>query len=250
MLLLHHFLCIPCMLAIGWIQKEGFSIILFIFVGTVVFLDVHMSDILERLERMKVNRIVGQNEGTPMKEILKYRQQFYEKWYDTRVICERNESPQRVADKVIAQIKRLHSKRGFASTRGYDMSDKSFNDVLLQGLAPDGGLIVPHNNFPKFSLGQLSRLVDLSYTERAIRILEQWIDHRDIHPDFLKGAISGAYSKDTFADENICPVQQLGGNQFIQELFHGPSGSFKDMALQLMPQLFMNAVMTGASSNK
>ncbi|XP_045165481.2 threonine synthase-like 1 [Mercenaria mercenaria] len=218
--------------------------------GTVVFLDVHMTDILERLERMKVNRIVGQNDGTDMADILKYRQQFYEKWYDTRVICERNESPQSIADKVIARLRKADAKEGYVSTRGLHMGNKGFNDVLLQGLAPDGGLIVPQNEFPKMSLGQLARLVDLSYPERAVRILEQWIDHRDLHPEVLKSAINKAYNKETFESDTICPVRHLEGDQFIQELFHGPTASFKDVALQLMPQLFMNAVIEGKSSQK
>ena len=219
------------------------------FTGTVVFLDVPMTDILERLERMKVNRIVGQNDGTSMADILKYRQQFYEKWYDTRVICERNESPESIAGKVLTQVKNLKSKQVYASTRGFHMGEKGFNDVLLQGLAPDGGLIVPQSEVPKMSLGQLSRLVDLPYAERALRILEQWIDHRDLHPKTLKTAINSAYNKETFQNDSVCPVRHLDGNQFIQELFHGPTASFKDIALQLMPQMFMNAVSDN-SKNK
>lgn len=221
-----------------------------IFEGTVVFLDVHMKDILERLERMKVNRIVGQNDGASMADILKYRQRFYEQWYDTRIICEQNESPQSIGDKIITQLHRLKDKQGYVSTRGLDMRERGFNDVLLQGLAPDGGLIVPRDHIPKITLGQLSRLVDLTYTERAVRVLEQWIDHRDLHPKILKSAIDNAYSEETFGHDDVCPVRKLEDGQFIQELFHGPTASFKDVALQLMPQLFINAAKTSKQFSK
>ncbi|KAL4225963.1 Threonine synthase-like 1 [Mactra antiquata] len=211
--------------------------------GTVVFLDIHMEDIIERLERMKVNRIVGQNDGTSMSEILKYRQQFYERWYDARVICERNEDPTSVAEKVLNKLSSLESSdsQGYVSTRGLDLGDKQFNDVLLKGLADDGGLIVPRRNIPKLSLGQLSRMVNMSYTERALRVLEQWINWRELRPQDLKKCIDNAYNSKTFSNPDICPVFSLDGNQFIQELFHGPTASFKDIALQLMPQLFVKA---------
>ncbi|XP_060598468.1 threonine synthase-like 1 [Ruditapes philippinarum] len=216
--------------------------------GTVVFLDVHMTDILERLERMKVNRIVGQNDGTSMADILQYRQQFYEKWYDTRVICERNESPESIAGKVLSQVQNIEAKHGYVSTRGLHMGDKGFNEVLLQGLASDGGLIVPRDETPKMSIGQLSRLVDLTYPQRAIRILEKWMDFRDLHPRTLRTAVNNAYNLETFQDANICPVRHLDRGQYVQELFHGPTASFKDVALQLMPQLFMNAVAEESKS--
>jgi hypothetical protein len=197
---------------------------------------------------MKVNRIVGQNDGTSMADILQYRQQFYEKWYDTRVICERNESPESIAGKVLSQVQNIQAKHGYVSTRGLHMGDKGFNDVLLQGLSPDGGLIVPRDETPKMSIGQLSRLVDLTYPERAVRILEQWIDFRDLHSRTLKTAVNNAYNLETFQDASICPVRHLDRGQYIQELFHGPTASFKDVALQLMPQLFMNAVAEESKS--
>ncbi|XP_052781075.1 threonine synthase-like 1 [Mya arenaria] len=211
--------------------------------GHLYFLDVHMPDILERLERMKVNRIVGQNDGTSMEEILKFRQQFYEKWYDTRIICERNESPESVADKIMSHMERS-STAGYESTRGESMASENFDDVILRGLARDGGLIVPRASIPKLTTGQQERLVDLNYTERAVRILEMWISSNEMDPRLLRHLVTSSYTGNAFKHPDVCPVRTLSGNrgQYIQELFHGPTASFKDFALQLMPRMFLNAL--------
>lgn len=217
-----------------------------------IFLDVHIDDILERLERMKVNRIVGQNDGVTMNQILKFRQQFYEKWYDARMICERNESPESISDKILTYLNNCDVHQGYESTRGYQFRNKGFNEVLLQGLAPDGGLVVPRADPPFFTLGQLSRLTNLPYSERALRILEQWISSEEVRPQNLRSFISKAYTKDTFQHGTICPVRGLIGTRglFVQELFHGPTASFKDLALQLMPRLFVNANTTSADNTR
>lgn len=221
-----------------------------LFTGTVLFLDVPMEDILARLERMKVNRIVGQNDGTTMKEILKFRQQFYERWYDARIICERNENPDSIANKVVQYLDRANKQQGYESTRGYKFKEHGFNDVLLKGLAPDGGLVVPCADIPVFSKGQLSRLTPLPYSERALRLLEQWIPFAEVHPQRLRTFITTAYNKNIFQHGAICPIRGLLGSRglFLQELFHGPTASFKDMALQLMPKMFLNAIKSEEKS--
>ena len=179
-----------------------------------------------------------------MADILKFRQQFYENWYDSRILCERNETPESVANKILAKLERRKHAAGYVSTRGDDLSHLSFNDVLLQGLAPDGGLIVPRAGVPELSLGQLQRLVDLTYPERALRVLETWISREEIEPRLLRQFVTSAYSADAFQHPDICPVRELTGyrGQFIQELFHGPTASFKDFALQIMPRMFVNAL--------
>ncbi|KAH3820725.1 threonine synthase-like 1 [Dreissena polymorpha] len=222
--------------------------------GRVYFMDVHKSDILERLERMKVSRIVGQNDGTSMAEILDFRQQFYERWYDERIICERLESPENVADKVLACIAKLQNPKakGYESTRGFNLECSTFNDALLQGLAPDGGLVVPRAAVPFFTLGQLDRLIELSYPERVLRVLERWIPCNEICPSRLSEMIHAAYGGAVFQDAAVCPVRPLTGSdgQFIQELFHGPTASFKDFALQLMPRMFLNAASECTEKHK
>ncbi len=87
---------------------------------------------------------------------------------------------------------------GYASTRGADGSDKTFCDVVLDGLAPDGGLYVMNDSPASFTKQQLKRLVPLSYAERALRILEQWINPSHLHPSTLMQMTQNAYSFDNF----------------------------------------------------
>ncbi|XP_076105309.1 threonine synthase-like 1 [Mytilus galloprovincialis] len=212
--------------------------------GIVVFLDTKHDDIVDRLEKMKVNRIVGQSPDVPMIDILKYRQSFYEKAYDIRVICEENETQDSIAGKIVAELKRYQNSSGYVSTR--DLSKQTheikFSETILQGLAPDGGLFVPNNIIAKFSEKQLDRLVDLTYQDRALRILEKWIHPDDLHPTLLKQFINTAYSEGSFDSKEIFPIRHLEKNQYLLELFHGPTSSFKDAALQLLPQFFVHAL--------
>ena len=84
--------------------------------------------------------------------------------------------------------------------------------------------------------GQWDRLVELPYQERAIRILEAWIPPIEIHPAQLQDMVMKAYK--AFQHKDNAPVKKLNDDLYLLELFHGPTASFKDMALQLMPQIF------------
>ena len=221
--------------------------------GPVFFLDVNSQDILNRLEIMKVNRIVGQTEGVAIADILKYRKQFYESSYDIRIICERNESVDSIAEKIVDEWKRYRNRKEYVSTRAPSVGGQStedsrkpvhFLDAVLQGLAPDGGLFVPaKGDFPNLTRGEWERLIHCSYQERALRILEQWIHPVDIHPSQLKKMVYQAYGADSFGDSEVVPLVHLHSNQYLMEVFHGPTASFKDAALQLMPQFFTEAVV-------
>lgn len=92
--------------------------------------------------------------GTSVCDILKYRKQFYEGSYDVRVICERNEYPESITRKVIDSVNQLAERGVYVSTRQRDtMEEKTFFDVVLEGLAPDGGLYVPGREIPRMTLG-------------------------------------------------------------------------------------------------
>jgi len=80
--------------------------------GIVVYLDVEDDEILNRLAAMKVNRIVGQNEGISMSEILQYRKQFYESSYDVRVVCARGDSIEEIANKTVKKAARVNTSQG------------------------------------------------------------------------------------------------------------------------------------------
>ncbi|XP_067683799.1 threonine synthase-like 1 [Haliotis asinina] len=213
--------------------------------GTVFFLDCPNKDIINRLNMMKVNRIVGQGDGASMEEILKYRRQFYEKHYDVRIVCEDEETPESIASKIKTKFDSFVNDKGYVSTRGSITKPRvPFFHTVLKGLAEDGGLYTMAGDLPRFTNGQLDRFVHYDYRERALGILEQLIHPFDLSPRLLQDFMNDAYHRESFASEDIFPVRHLAGNQYVLELFHGPTGSFKDGALQLMPMFFTAAMET------
>ncbi|XP_058037162.1 threonine synthase-like 1 isoform X2 [Ahaetulla prasina] len=211
--------------------------------GIVVYLDVPTESIMDRLKLMKVDRIVGQGQETSLGDIIKFRKQFYKKWYDVRVLCENGIKAESVADKVLLAVKRHQNSEleHFISTRAIKEDKPSFvkyfSDVLIEGLASDGGLFVPELGLPKFTGGEWQHLLGATYTERAQIILERCVHPEDIPASKLWEMIQMAYGQN-FMCSKIAPVRHLQGNQFLLELFHGPTASFKDLALQLLPHLF------------
>ena len=120
----------------------------------------------------------------------------------------------------------------YISTRG-QAPDLSFPDVLLTGLARDGGLYVPRE-WPQLSHDDLCALAGLSYPEAAARILLPFMD--DIEADELLAMARSAYAD--FADPSVVPLRQLSEGHWLMELFHGPTLAFKDVAMQLLGRLF------------
>ncbi|GAW17904.1 hypothetical protein ANO14919_073720 [Xylariales sp. No.14919] len=121
----------------------------------------------------------------------------------------------------------------YLSTRGDDYG-LSFETVVLKGLAADGGLFLPQK-IP--SVADWQEWKDLSYTELAFRIFSLYISTDEIPSDDLKAIIERSYS--TFRADNVAPLVHLQDNNlFLLELFHGPSYSFKDCALQFLGNLF------------
>ena len=108
--------------------------------------------------------------------------------------------------------------------------------AILKGLASDGGLFVP-DSFPQMTLSEIEALVPLSYEERAVRILRFFLT--DYTEEELRGCVERAYGR-TFDDVRRAPVRAVGDLEVL-ELWHGPTSAFKDMALQLLPQLMSTA---------
>lgn len=120
----------------------------------------------------------------------------------------------------------------YISTRGGVASQK-FEDVVLTGLAPDGGLFVPEA-LPVFSKQEIASWVGLSYQELALKVITPFVDGAIPDAD-LKKLIDDAYS--TFRHNAIAPLIQTGHNEWVMELFHGPTLAFKDFALQFLGHL-------------
>ncbi|KAH8700391.1 threonine synthase [Talaromyces proteolyticus] len=120
----------------------------------------------------------------------------------------------------------------YLSTRGGDYG-LSFETVVLKGLAADGGLFLPHE-VPIAEDWQSWK--DLSYKELAFKIFSLYISSSEIPPDDLKAIIDRSYS--TFRADDVTPLINVEDNLYLLELFHGPSYSFKDCALQFLGNLF------------
>lgn len=201
--------------------------------GICIFLDTPHEIILSRLHEMKVDRIVGQSDKT-LAEILKYRRGFYEQYHDIRVHVEHGETPKQIAEKI---EKKLAQHGRFVSTRGFSDPDYNFLDVVRQGLAPDGGLFLPEE-FPHMSLSEISRLQKCSYPLRAKKVLEKFF-MGGISPQKIELMAENSYRN--FHTVEVAPLKKIGKNEYLLELFHGPTASFKDMALQLTPKFFTEA---------
>ncbi len=119
----------------------------------------------------------------------------------------------------------------YISTRGKGKT-RSFSEVVLEGLARDGGLFVPEK-IPDFSK-RLDKLKKLSYQDLALEIFKPYVDG-EISDQDLSGLIGNSYQ--SFDQKEITPLKKVGDN-YILELFHGPTQAFKDVALQFLGNLF------------
>ena len=121
----------------------------------------------------------------------------------------------------------------YVSTRG-DAPVLDFEDVLLTGLATDGGLYVPES-WPSLSAAEIRGLRGLGYGELAARIMQPFVG-RAFTPEQLSGLMADAYAG--FTHSAVAPLKQLTDDLWLMELFHGPTLAFKDMALQVVGRMF------------
>ncbi len=139
----------------------------------------------------------------------------------------------------------------YISTRG-KAKELSFEDVVIAGLASDGGLYVPEE-YPVFSATQIANLAGISYEELFFEITKPFISGA-IEDKALKSIIKESYS--SFRHQAIAPIKQLNNQEFLLELFHGPTLAFKDFALQFLGRVFdhilkkrkQNVIIVGATS--
>ena len=122
----------------------------------------------------------------------------------------------------------------YLSTRG-DKTPRKFCDILLEGLAPDGGLYLPEH-YPQVTPAMLEGWRGLPYADLAFEVLSLYID--DIPAADLKAICQRTYTQDVFGTPEIVPVRQLGAGLYLQALSNGPTLAFKDMAMQLLGNLF------------
>ena len=121
----------------------------------------------------------------------------------------------------------------YISTRGQAPA-RDFADVLLAGLAEDGGLFVPET-WPHFNPSDWRAMRGLSYAELAARVMQPFTSTA-IPFAVLQSICHDAYAN--FGHPAVVPLVQLETHLFTQELFHGPTLAFKDMAMQVLGRLF------------
>lgn len=122
----------------------------------------------------------------------------------------------------------------YVSTRG-NAPELAFDEVLLTGLAEDGGLYVP-KDVPQFSQEEIESWRGLPYTELAHKVVYPFVEGC-VEADALKEMLEAVYNNTNFGHKAIAPLQQIDHNEYVLELFHGPTLAFKDFALQLLGRL-------------
>jgi len=134
----------------------------------------------------------------------------------------------------------------YLSTRG-GMRPQPFSAILLEGLAPDGGLTVPET-YPRFTADELAALRDQGYRGLAFAILSRYAD--DITPGALRAIIDRTYTRAAFGTDDITPVTTLEPGLHLLHVSNGPTLAFKDIALQLLGNLFQHVLSNeGATLN-
>jgi len=139
----------------------------------------------------------------------------------------------------------------YISTRGQAPA-LNFEEVLLAGLASDGGLYVPEN-LPRFTQEEIASWAGLPYHELAFNVMRPFVTESIDDAEF-KAILKDTYG--VFAHNAVAPLRQLNANEWVMELFHGPTLAFKDFALQLLGRLLDHfltkrgerAVILGATS--
>lgn len=121
----------------------------------------------------------------------------------------------------------------YLSTRGGVTPPQSFIDVLMSGLAPDGGLFVPES-WPRLDMKALE---GKSYVEVAEAVLLPFMDGQVAAED-LRRILAETYTPALFGSDKITPLRPLEDKIMLMELFHGPTLAFKDVALQFLGRLF------------
>jgi threonine synthase len=140
----------------------------------------------------------------------------------------------------------------YVSTRGaWADAPQPFSAILLEGLAPDGGLAVPER-YPRFSAAELAALRPMGYRDLAFAVLSRFID--DIAQ--LRRIVDATYTREIFGSDAITPLTTLEPGLHLLHLSNGPTLAFKDIALQLLGNLFehvlardeRNLTVVGATS--
>ena len=121
----------------------------------------------------------------------------------------------------------------YYSTRNSKL-DKNFDEIIIEGLASDGGLYMP-KLFPKINISELQNNENITYPELASKIINMYVGDTITLAE-LEVIAQSTYKK--FSHDKVAPLVNIDGNKYILELFHGPTYAFKDYPLQMLGNLF------------
>jgi threonine synthase len=133
----------------------------------------------------------------------------------------------------------------YLSSRG--KSSVNAAQAITTGISPDGGLFVPEL-IPHINIDIIKSMQLLTYQERANYIIHQYLENFTI--DEIKCCVYEAYNQQKFDHKDIAPLVKLNHGLYIQELWHGPTCAFKDMALQILPRLLTTSARKLDDSNE
>ncbi len=124
----------------------------------------------------------------------------------------------------------------YVSTRGTSPDEaRSFCDILLEGLAPDGGLYLPQS-YPSLTADDLQAMRGMSYADLAFAVISRFVD--DIPAADLKVLLDKTYTAEVFGTDDITPVVRLEPGLYLLKCSNGPTLAFKDIAMQFLGHLF------------
>ena len=126
----------------------------------------------------------------------------------------------------------------YVSTRNKNVF-LSASETIAQGLADDGGLLTPEV-FPKLTPEMLEDLRGKTYAQRAVAVMKLFLDN--FSEEELTSFTEAGYASTKFDDPKVAPLHPLNDDTYCLELWHGPTSAFKDMALQMLPQLLSAAL--------
>ena len=126
----------------------------------------------------------------------------------------------------------------YISTRG-NYKEVSAAKAIQLGMVPTGGLFVPQE-VPQLDKAEIYQFQEASYQEMAQKVLGKFLT--DYAADELAELVAAAYNQSNFSQAEIAPLVNLREDEYILELWQGPTAAFKDMALQLMPHLLQSAI--------
>lgn len=134
----------------------------------------------------------------------------------------------------------------YISTRG-NYSAVTAAQAIKMGMVPAGGLFVPEE-VPVMEPAEIYAMADKNYAEIAELIFDRYLT--DYSREEIVDCIKKAYQTGNFDNKEIAPLHNLEENEFILELWHGPTAAFKDMALQIMPRFLEKAILKVGSGKE